>query len=162
MAADTLGSYGSLARFRDVERICVVGESTLVGASGDISDFAYIKHKLEDIVCVVPCQLLHPANHCCRRRRRHSSPRNHPSVHAQHNFSRVCNCSHCTSSTLLYSKHPHYTCILTCSPTLPCPYFLTRTHFLAHTSSIPLARAARRTPSGTTVTRSSPCRCTRA
>lgn len=44
------GSYGSLARFRDVKRICDVGEHTLVGASGDISDFHYIEHMLEDLV----------------------------------------------------------------------------------------------------------------
>jgi 20S proteasome subunit beta 7 len=49
MAADTLGSYGSLARFRDVERICTVGDHTLVGASGDIADFHAIKHMLDDI-----------------------------------------------------------------------------------------------------------------
>lgn len=52
MAADTLGSYGSLARFRDVERLCSVGDRTLVGASGDIADFHAIKHMLGDIECV--------------------------------------------------------------------------------------------------------------
>ncbi|CAO3656803.1 unnamed protein product [Mucor hiemalis] len=44
MAADMLGSYGSLARFRDIKRLYPVGESTIVGCSGDISDYQYIQH----------------------------------------------------------------------------------------------------------------------
>ena len=47
MAADNLASYGSLARFRDVERLYTAANTTVVGASGDISDFQYIKHLLE-------------------------------------------------------------------------------------------------------------------
>lgn len=39
MAADCLASYGSLARFRDQQRMVQLGESTLMGTSGDISDF---------------------------------------------------------------------------------------------------------------------------
>ncbi|KAJ3195235.1 Proteasome subunit beta type-7 [Irineochytrium annulatum] len=50
MAADNLASYGSLARFRDVERLLRVGDYTVVGASGDISDFQYIKHILEGLL----------------------------------------------------------------------------------------------------------------
>ncbi|KAJ3034097.1 Proteasome subunit beta type-7 [Rhizophlyctis rosea] len=50
LAADTLASYGSLARFRDVERIIRVGESTLIGASGEIADFQYIEHTLETLM----------------------------------------------------------------------------------------------------------------
>ena len=59
MAADCLGtlkcflrqaylvaSYGSLARFRDVERLTNLGRSTLLGSSGDISDFQYTKNLL--------------------------------------------------------------------------------------------------------------------
>ena len=34
MAADTLCSYGSLARYKDVRRLQQVGTSTLIGASG--------------------------------------------------------------------------------------------------------------------------------
>ncbi|KAJ3370992.1 Proteasome subunit beta type-7 [Allomyces arbusculus] len=49
MATDCLASYGSLARFRDVERMIPVGNSTVVGASGDISDFQYIQHQLKDL-----------------------------------------------------------------------------------------------------------------
>jgi 20S proteasome subunit beta 7 len=39
LAADTLASYGSLARYNDVRRIQKVGASTLIAASGEISDF---------------------------------------------------------------------------------------------------------------------------
>ncbi|KAJ3006571.1 Proteasome subunit beta type-7, partial [Thoreauomyces humboldtii] len=49
MAADTLASYGSLARFRDMERLIKVGDTTIIGASGDVSDFQYITHLLEKI-----------------------------------------------------------------------------------------------------------------
>lgn len=38
MAADCLASYGSLARFKDVQRITSLGSSTLMGTSGDLSD----------------------------------------------------------------------------------------------------------------------------
>jgi 20S proteasome subunit beta 7 len=47
MAADNLASYGSLARFRDVERLHKVADFTVIGASGDISDFQYVKHLLD-------------------------------------------------------------------------------------------------------------------
>jgi len=42
-----LASYGSLARFRDVQRIVSVNNNTLVGASGDMSDFQEIERKLQ-------------------------------------------------------------------------------------------------------------------
>ncbi|KAJ3114144.1 Proteasome subunit beta type-7 [Nowakowskiella sp. JEL0407] len=50
LAADNLASYGSLARFRDVERLIPVGNNTVVGASGDISDFQYLKHTLDSVI----------------------------------------------------------------------------------------------------------------
>lgn len=50
LAADTLASYGSLARFRDVQRIEPVGKYTLVGASGEMSDFQYIKEQLDNLL----------------------------------------------------------------------------------------------------------------
>ncbi|KAI0340995.1 proteasome endopeptidase complex beta subunit [Trametopsis cervina] len=50
MAADTLASYGSLARFKSITRLHAVGSSTLVGASGDMSDFQYIQTLLENLV----------------------------------------------------------------------------------------------------------------
>jgi len=46
LAADTLASYGTLARFRQVSRFTTVGD-TLLGASGDISDFQAIKNIVE-------------------------------------------------------------------------------------------------------------------
>lgn len=49
MASDCLGSYGSLARFKNVHRMIKVGDRTLVGASGDLSDFQHIKHLLESL-----------------------------------------------------------------------------------------------------------------
>lgn len=49
MAADNLASYGSLARFRDVERLIPAGEYSIVGASGDISDFQHLKEILHNI-----------------------------------------------------------------------------------------------------------------
>ncbi len=56
LAADTLASYGSLARYKDVRRMQRVGEQTLIGASGEISDFQAIQELLykmnqEDINC---------------------------------------------------------------------------------------------------------------
>lgn len=39
LAADTLASYGSLARFKDVQRLNTVGEFTILGAGGEFSDF---------------------------------------------------------------------------------------------------------------------------
>ncbi len=49
MAADTLGSYGSLARFLDVERVVKANASTLVGADGEISDFQQIQKILKEL-----------------------------------------------------------------------------------------------------------------
>ncbi|OBZ72876.1 Proteasome subunit beta type-4 [Grifola frondosa] len=50
MTADTLASYGSLARFKDVSRLHPVGTSTIVGASGDLSDFQYLQSRLDQLV----------------------------------------------------------------------------------------------------------------
>jgi 20S proteasome subunit beta 7 len=49
MAADTLGSYGSLARFTDQRRLTAVHNSTLIGAGGDFSDFQHIQDKLGEL-----------------------------------------------------------------------------------------------------------------
>ncbi|PCH34702.1 proteasome endopeptidase complex beta subunit [Wolfiporia cocos MD-104 SS10] len=49
MAADNLASYGSLARFKDIQRLQPVGTRTIVGASGDMSDFQYIQHILDEL-----------------------------------------------------------------------------------------------------------------
>jgi len=50
MAADTLASYGSLARFKNIERMRVVGKKTLIGASGEYSDFQYLLDVLGEII----------------------------------------------------------------------------------------------------------------
>lgn len=42
LASDTLASYGSLARYKDVRRIRKIGSSTIIGASGEYSDFQSI------------------------------------------------------------------------------------------------------------------------
>lgn len=50
IAADTLASYGSLARFRDVTRIIPVGKNTVIGVGGDYSDFQSLERIFEDLV----------------------------------------------------------------------------------------------------------------
>ena len=47
LAADTLASYGSLARYKDVRRLQKVGDNTLIGASGELSDFQTIMEMLD-------------------------------------------------------------------------------------------------------------------
>lgn len=61
LAADTLASYGSLARFMDIRRIVSVGANTILGASGDMSDFQATQTMLEKLMYVPdPC-----ARACC-------------------------------------------------------------------------------------------------
>lgn len=43
IAADTLGSYGSLARFTDLQRIIKVNDNICIGAAGDIADFQFLE-----------------------------------------------------------------------------------------------------------------------
>lgn len=50
LAADTLGSYGSLARFKDVKRVHAVGTQTVVGAGGDLSDWQELQEYLDSWV----------------------------------------------------------------------------------------------------------------
>lgn len=49
MAADTMGSYGSLMRFNNVDRLIKVGAQTVVGISGDVSDLQQIERILEEL-----------------------------------------------------------------------------------------------------------------
>ena len=49
LAADTLASYGSLAMFKDVTRIARTGSYTLVGASGELSDYHALLDKLKGL-----------------------------------------------------------------------------------------------------------------
>ncbi|CAG8617768.1 10758_t:CDS:2 [Ambispora leptoticha] len=50
MAADNLVSFGRTSRYREIERLYPVGEYTVLGASGDISDFQHVKHMLDKII----------------------------------------------------------------------------------------------------------------
>jgi len=49
IAADTLASYGSLAMFKDVERIHKVSDTTLIGAGGEYSDFQKLQQLLDSL-----------------------------------------------------------------------------------------------------------------
>uniref|UniRef100_A0A8C3MKH3 Proteasome subunit beta type-4 n=1 Tax=Geospiza parvula TaxID=87175 RepID=A0A8C3MKH3_GEOPR len=50
LAADTVGSFGSLARFRGISRLLKVNDSTVLGASGDLADFQHLRQLLEQMV----------------------------------------------------------------------------------------------------------------
>jgi len=50
LAADNLASYGSLARFKDIQRLHPVGTHTVIGAGGDMSDFQHIQHDLDSLM----------------------------------------------------------------------------------------------------------------
>ncbi|NXH14173.1 PSB4 protein, partial [Bucco capensis] len=50
IAADMMGSYGSLARFRGISRLLRVNDSTMLGASGDYADFQYLKQIIDQMV----------------------------------------------------------------------------------------------------------------
>ncbi|XP_070840661.1 proteasome subunit beta type-4 [Chaetodon trifascialis] len=50
IAADMLGSYGSLARFRNISRLMKVNSNTILGASGDYADYQYLKQVIEQMV----------------------------------------------------------------------------------------------------------------
>lgn len=49
LAADTLASYGTLARYKNIKRIQLAGKDTLIGASGELSDFQSINDLLESM-----------------------------------------------------------------------------------------------------------------
>lgn len=49
LAADTLGSYGSLTRFTDLRRLRKCGDNTIVGGGGEYSDFQYIIELLDEL-----------------------------------------------------------------------------------------------------------------
>ncbi|XP_027163736.1 proteasome subunit beta type-4-like [Coffea eugenioides] len=50
IAADMGGSYGSTLRYKNVERIKPVGKHSLIGASGEISDFQEILRYLDELI----------------------------------------------------------------------------------------------------------------
>lgn len=49
LAADNMGSYGSLLRFNNLERLVRVGAETIVGISGDISDLQHLERLLHQL-----------------------------------------------------------------------------------------------------------------
>ncbi len=49
LACDTLASYGSLARFKHMKRIVKFGSHTLIGGSGEMSDFQQVEKYLHQI-----------------------------------------------------------------------------------------------------------------
>lgn len=49
IAADTLCSYGSTARFKDVCRLKIVGDNSLLGAGGEYSDFQKLSNMLDEL-----------------------------------------------------------------------------------------------------------------
>jgi len=50
LASDMGGSYGSTLRYKSVERIKPIGKHTLLGASGEISDFQEILRYLDELI----------------------------------------------------------------------------------------------------------------
>jgi len=55
ISADMLGSYGSLARFRDCSRLLKVNDTTLIGAAGDYADFQYLTNVIQQQVIDEEC-----------------------------------------------------------------------------------------------------------
>lgn len=55
IAADTLGSYGSLARYRNCQRVMKVNSTTVMGAGGDYADYQFIKSLIEQKVIDDEC-----------------------------------------------------------------------------------------------------------
>ncbi|KAG7210363.1 hypothetical protein KM043_011898 [Ampulex compressa] len=55
IAADILGSYGSLARYRNLERIMKVNDNIILGAAGDYADYQAIKSHIERKILEEEC-----------------------------------------------------------------------------------------------------------
>lgn len=50
IAGDTLGSYGSLARYRNCPRVFKINDNIILGAGGDYGDFQYVKDLIDQLV----------------------------------------------------------------------------------------------------------------
>lgn len=50
LCGDTLVSYGSLAKFRTVERIKKLNKNTMIGGTGDYSDFQFVVKELGELI----------------------------------------------------------------------------------------------------------------
>jgi len=55
LAADMLGSYGSLARYRNCPRLMKVNDTTVLGSSGDYADFQYLSSIIKQRVVEEDC-----------------------------------------------------------------------------------------------------------
>lgn len=55
IAGDLLGSYGSLARYRNCPRVIKVNDNILLGAGGDYGDFQYVKDFIEQKIIDEEC-----------------------------------------------------------------------------------------------------------
>ncbi|XP_078035724.1 proteasome subunit beta type-4 [Augochlora pura] len=69
IAADILGSYGSMARYRSLDRIMKVNNNIILGAGGDYADYQFLKSNIEKKILEEECLddglLLKPkALHC--------------------------------------------------------------------------------------------------
>jgi 20S proteasome subunit beta 7 len=49
MCCDTLASFGSMSRYKDVRRMAQLGDATLIGSSGEYSDFQNIVKTLREV-----------------------------------------------------------------------------------------------------------------
>ncbi|XP_017770141.1 PREDICTED: proteasome subunit beta type-4 [Nicrophorus vespilloides] len=55
IAGDILGSYGSLARFRNCPRVLKVNDNIILGAGGDYGDYQYVKDVIEQKIVDEEC-----------------------------------------------------------------------------------------------------------
>lgn len=55
LACDTLASYGSMARFREITRMHKVTDSCVIAADGDYSDFQQIRMMLDRMMLSEEC-----------------------------------------------------------------------------------------------------------
>lgn len=55
LAADMLGSYGSLARYRNCQRLMTVNDQTILGSSGDYADYQFISSIINQRVVEESC-----------------------------------------------------------------------------------------------------------
>ncbi|OAD55382.1 Proteasome subunit beta type-4 [Eufriesea mexicana] len=55
IAADILGSYGSLARYRNLQRVMKVNDNIILGAGGDYADFQFLKSNIERKILQEEC-----------------------------------------------------------------------------------------------------------
>lgn len=55
IAADILGSYGSLARFNNCNRIMKVNKNIILGVGGDYADFQYLQERIEGKIIGEEC-----------------------------------------------------------------------------------------------------------